>query len=59
MSISNIVSEVAANSAVRNFAVAQQQLINTNTAVKINSVPEETTQRDKTVTYTLYGKIHL
>jgi len=41
----------------KTFAVAQQQLINTNTAVKINSVPEETTQRDKQVTYTLYGEV--
>jgi uncharacterized protein involved in exopolysaccharide biosynthesis len=41
----------------KTFQVAQQQLINTNTAVKINTVPEETTQRDKTVTYTLYGEV--
>ena len=41
----------------KTFQVTQQKLINTNTAVKINTVPEETTQRDKTVTYTLYGEV--
>lgn len=41
----------------KTFQVAQQKLINANTAVKISTVPEETTQRDKTVTYTLYGEV--